>query len=66
MINFEVYDVTCWLTKNYNTQIAKYLIKGNQTMKLSQLIKYPRRNIFFKSYVENEAGKLVPDRLLFF
>ena len=24
-INFEIYDVTAWLTKNYNTHIAQYL-----------------------------------------
>ena len=23
--NFEIYDVTAWLTKNYNTYIAQYL-----------------------------------------
>ena len=37
-------------------------IKCNQTMKFCQLIEYPKR----KNYVENEAGKLVPDRFLFF
>ena len=24
-VNFEVYDATAWLTKNYNTHIALYL-----------------------------------------
>ena len=24
-VNFEIYDVTVWLTKNYNTYIAQYL-----------------------------------------
>ena len=24
-VNFEIYDVTAWLTKNYNTHIAQYL-----------------------------------------
>ena len=32
-------------------------------MKFGQLIEYPQRNIFLKNYEENEAGKLVPDRL---
>ena len=41
-------------------------IKGNQTMKFGQLIEYPKGNIFLRSYAENEAGKLVPDRFLFF
>ena len=40
-------------------------IKSDQTMKFGQLIEYPQRNIFFKNYEENEAGKLVPDRLFF-
>ena len=35
-------------------------------MKFGQLIEYPKRNIFFKNYADNEAGKLVPDRFLFF
>ena len=24
-VNFEIYDITAWLTKNYNTPIAQYL-----------------------------------------
>ena len=35
-------------------------------MKFGQLIGHPKRNIFFLNYAENEAGKLVPDRFLFF
>ena len=34
-------------------------------MKFGQLIEYDERNIFLKSYAENEAGRLVPDFLLF-
>ena len=52
-IYFEIYDVTAWLTMNYNihTQyLTQYLnnsrSKGNQTMKFGQLIEYPKRNIF--------------------
>ena len=26
-VNFKTYDVTNWLTKNYNTRIAQYLTK---------------------------------------
>ena len=26
-VNFKIYDVTTWLTKNYNTHIAQYLTK---------------------------------------
>ena len=25
-VNFEIYDATAWLTKNYNTHIAQYLM----------------------------------------
>ena len=35
-------------------------------MKFGQLIKHPKRKIFFKNSAEDEAGKLVPDRFLFF
>ena len=41
--------------------------KGNQTMKLGQLIDYKRIEIFFlKNNAENEAGILVPGLFLFF
>ena len=40
--------------------------KGNHTMKFGQLIEYNKRNILLKNYAENEAGRLVPDLLLFF
>ena len=40
--------------------------RGNQTMKVGQLIEYNKRNIFFKNYVENKAGRLVLDFLSFF
>ena len=35
-------------------------------MKLGEIIEYNKRNIFFKNYAENEAGRLVPDLFLFF
>ena len=41
-------------------------MKGNQRMKLGQLIEYNKRIFFFKNHVENEAGRLVPDLFLFF
>ena len=37
--------------------------KGNQAIKLSQLIIHSVRNMF---YVENEVGRLVSDLFLFF
>ena len=62
-VNFEIYDITAWLTKNYNTYPQ---IKDNPTMKYGHLIEYPKWNVFFKNYADNEAGKLVSDRFLFF
>ena len=35
-------------------------------MRFGQLMEYNKRNIFFISYAENEAGRLVPDVFLFF
>ena len=34
-------------------------------MKFGQLIEYDKRNIFFNSHAEKEAGTLVPDFFLF-
>ena len=39
--------------------------KGKQTMKLSQLLEYDKRNIFFQKLCGNEAGRLVQDLFLF-
>ena len=36
------------------------------SMKFGQLIDIPREIFFFKNYAENGAGKLGPDRFLFF
>ena len=35
-------------------------------MTFGQDIEYNKGNIFFKNHAENEAGRLVPDLLLFF
>ena len=35
-------------------------------MKLGQLIKYNKKNFFFKNYAGNVGGRLVPDLFLFF
>ena len=36
-------------------------------MKFGQLIEYiTRETVYFKNHVENEAGRLVPDLILFF
>ena len=35
-------------------------------MKLGQLMKYTKINIFFKNYAESKARRLVPDLFLYF
>ena len=68
-VNFEIYDVTAWLTKNYYTDIAQYLtnFKGNQTMKFGRSVnRISQEKYLFKNYAENEAEKLVSDRFWFF
>ena len=40
--------------------------KGNQTMKLGQLIEYNKIIFFLQKLCENEAGRLVPNLFLFF
>ena len=37
-VTFKIYDATDSTTSNYNSHIARYLKKGNQTMKFDQLI----------------------------
>ena len=54
MVNFKVYDVTDWTTNNckhITNNISR--TKGNQTMKLGQLIEYNMRYSFLeKSYTK--------------
>ena len=33
--------------------------KGNQTMKLGELVEYNKTNIFLENYAENKAGRLL-------
>ena len=40
--------------------------KGNQTMKLGQLIEYNKKNIFLQKSWGKEAWRLVQDLFLFF
>ena len=42
-VNFKFYDVTTWLTNNYNTYIAQY-----PTVKIGQLNKHDQRDIFLQ------------------
>ena len=61
-----MYDVTTWLTNDYNTHLPNISrSKGNQTMKFGQLIEY-NRNIFLQNHAGNEAGRLVPELSLLF
>ena len=46
-VNWKKQDVTTWLANNCNTHIYQYSqYKYNQTIKLDQLIKYNKKNIF--------------------
>ena len=46
-VNFKIYDVTTWLTNNYNIQILPNISRSKEkkTMKFGQLIEYNKRNI---------------------
>ena len=48
-VNFKIYDVTTWL-KTIAIHILPNISrsKGNQAMKLGQLIEYNKRNIFLQ------------------
>ena len=49
MVNFEIYDVTNWITNNHNTNSSNISgSKGNQAIKFGQLINYSVRNIFLQ------------------
>ena len=51
-VNFKMYDVTNWLTNNYNKHIAQNLMKQRQSeneicsINIVQFIEYNKRNIF--------------------
>ena len=49
MVDLKIHDVTDCKTNNYNTHIVQISIsKGNQAMKLGQLMEYSIRNIFLE------------------
>ena len=66
-INFKIYDVINWKKK-----IAMHILpnilrsRGNQTMKVGQLIEYKRRNIFPQNHAENKEVRLFPQPFLIF
>ena len=46
-VGFKVYDVTVWLSNNYDAHVVQYLTKkDNQTMKFGQLIEHNKTNNF--------------------
>ena len=62
-----MYDITAWLTKNYNTHTAQYLMNQRQPdNEIWSVNRTTQEIFFFKYYTENEAGKLVPGCFLFF
>ena len=52
------------MTRHMLLNISRF--KGNQTVKSGQLIEIEVEIFVFKNYAEIEAGKLVPDSILFF
>ena len=63
-----MFDVTAWLTNNYNTHIAQYLPNYRQSENdIWSVNKIKQDKIFYiKNHAENGAGRLVPDLFLFF
>ena len=47
-INFKIYDVTTWLTNNYNIFIAQYLTKQRHQLEFGHLVECNKRNIFLQ------------------
>ena len=60
-VNLEIYDSKTWLTNN-----CKHILpnisrsKGNQTMKIGQLIEYNMINIFAEKLYTNCGGETIP------
>ena len=65
-VDCNTHDIITW-EKTIARQILPNISqsKGNQTMKLGQLIECNKRNICLKKYVENKAGRPVSDLFLF-
>ena len=64
-VNLKIYDVPTWLTNNYNTHVAQYPNKDNQTMKFGLLIECNKRNNFLPKSCR-KSRRLVPDPFLLF
>ena len=64
-VNFKIYDIKTWkqiITIHILPNISRN--KGNQTMKIDQLIKYNMWHILLKNHTQNVMEKLVPDTFL--
>ena len=59
-VNFRIYDIATTEVNNYNTLRSK----GNQTMKLGQLIEYNRETFSLKNHTQNVGEKLFQDPFL--
>ena len=60
-VNFNIHDVTTWITNNCNTQLPNISrSKGKQAMKFGKLIKYNMRNIFVEQSYTKCAGETIP------
>ena len=57
-VSCKFYDFTAWSTNNCNTYIANNSrSKGNQTMKLGQLIEFNTKNIFLEKSFTKCGGE---------
>ena len=66
-VSFKIYDVTSWLTNNYNTHIDHYLVKQKQPdNEIWSVNRIYQEKYFSSKIMENDVGRLVPDLFLFF
>ena len=64
-VNFKIHDFTIWLKTNAIHILPNISqIKGNQTMKLGELIVYNKRNIFLQKLCR-KLGRETSSRPLF-
>ena len=63
-LNFKIYDVTTWLTNNYNSHIAQYLTKERQPD--NEIWSVNTEIFFFKNHPKNVVGRRAPHLFLTF
>ena len=63
-VNFNIYEITTWLTIHILSYISRS--KGNQTMKVVQLIENNKRNIFLQKSYAKWGRETSPEFSLFF